>query len=527
MGFVERFRQWIERQVQIEQDNLSRGKRFLQKQLRLHVFVGREIFSGEYLVRAAALVFATLLAIVPVATVSFSFFRAFGGLSKGGETEQVAQKLGDYIFGSPPTARAHISPSSAAPPADKPGEKAPPDPKGGEDAKPGEGKPTPGENPPGGKTTAEAPSAEKTRAGLDEEDKKKLERMFSYLWAERVREMVLQLVDKASGQTNVVSILLLVLSAVLLFNTIETTVNRIWRVERQRSFWVKFPAFFTILILGPVLIGVSIWFASQFRAADYVTALPNIFQHAVLWLAAGFPTTVAFFIGYSLLPYTRVRFWPAVTGAVFATVAWEVGKWGFGAYVQRAVSYSRIYGPLAAFPIFLLWLYMTWIIVLLGAGLSYITQNLSRLAELERQKRHPTPVSDRLALSMMLTIGRRFVLGQEPLDLSALAEALASRVEQVDETTRALASGGLLTRLETAGETRVLPGRSLDKVTVGDVLEITSLSNEGLCRVPDERQRAELEFLFEALEAQREEVAGQILLRDLVDRTLADREPAG
>ena len=492
MELLKRARTWLEHQLRAEQEKLSSWKRLLLRQLRLNVFVVREIFTGEYLVRAGALVFATMLAIVPVATVSFTFFRAFGGLRSSGQQEHVAEKLGQYIFGKAPQV---VDTSDGA-----------------------------GQRPDRG-TAGDA--ADKGAAPQAEQEKEKLDRMFSHLWTQRVRDMVFSLVDKASGQTNVLSALLLILSAVLLFNTVETAFNRIWRIDRRRSFWVKFPAFFTILILGPLLIGASLWLTARMDPARYVTALPQWLQLSLLRIVAISPTALAFFIGYSLLPYTRVRIIPAATAAVVTAIVWEIGKWGFGIYVQRAVSYSRIYGPLAAFPIFLLWLYMTWIIVLFGAGLAYVSQNIGRLTELERQKALPNPISERLALSIMLTVARRFVLGRPPMSVQEMSEALASRFEQVDQTARELTNHGLLARMEANGGARLAPGRALDMISVADVIDTAAQANQALCRPPDERQRNEMQLLFEAINVHRDEIARDIPLRELVNRTLSHEEKEG
>jgi len=496
MSLTEKVRQWIERQLLREQQQLSRSKRILINQLRLYVYVIREILSGEYLVRASALVYATMLAIVPVATVGFTFYRAFGGLQSSGVQTAVSERIAAYFFSdeeatAPPPARAPEPEPAQELHTDTPPEEsgAPP-----ESAAP----PRPG-------TAAAPPAARSPR------------------WSRGVLEQLSKLVDQASSaQTNVLSVALLVLSAVLLFNTIETTFNRIWRVERRRSFWVKFPAFFTTLILGPLLIGLSIGLTSFVGFA-----VPILGQRVLARCSAIVTTTVALFIGYSLLPYTRVRWRPALTGALVAAVVWEVAKAAFALYIQTTVSYSAIYGPLAAFPIFLLWLYMSWIIVLFGAGLSYVTQNINRLAESHRAQRRRAPLDSRLALAILSAVSRSYIQGVRPPSVDRLADTLGAEPADIATATAEMTERGLLLPVAAADGRPFVPARPPDRIRVLDVIEQARQSSAALCDIRDTALRAVIDAVFQEISASSRQAAS-LTLAEVNDRiaALEPRTPA-
>jgi membrane protein len=482
MRLYEQAKRWVERCLEREQAGMSRWNRLLLDQLRLYVYVAREILSGAYITRAGALVFATILAIVPLGTVSFALFRAFGGLGTGQFDQIVEENITRHLLGPLAAARSE---TKAAPQATA--ERATPT-------------PAPSEAAPG-----RAPTPEERR------------RVMADL-AGKVSGTIRELISHASGaRMSAFSVFMLIVSAVLLFDTIESAFNRIWHVERERSFAVKFPAFFTTVILGPLLVGLSIYFTREFNPVAHVS-LPHFTLRVLARLSSVITTGLAFLIGYRLLPNTHVRWRPAMLGALVAAVGWEVAKWGFGLYLQNTI-YTALYGSLAAFPIFLLWMYVTWIIVLFGAGIAYTSQNLTVLTETERRGRRVAPVSDRLALAVMAVVGRRFMAGEGSTALEHLIEALDASGNEIQRTSTELADAGLLEAL-TTGENALhyVPRRPLDSISVSDVMAATRRANSVMCRLHDPDDRRALDETFARLDLGSDQAAGGMSLADLARR---------
>ncbi len=164
----------------------------------------------------------------------------------------------------------------------------------------------------------------------------------------------------------------LIVVALLMMANIDQALNTIWRVQRKRSALSKFIVYWSILSLSPMLIGVSMVVTS------YLVSIP-IFSGAaetigikerLLGIAPILASVVAFTLLYAVVPNRRVPFRHALAGGIFAAVLFELAKRGFAFYLTHFPSYEAIYGALAAIPIFLIWLYLSWAVTLLGAEFS-------------------------------------------------------------------------------------------------------------------------------------------------------------
>jgi membrane protein len=160
----------------------------------------------------------------------------------------------------------------------------------------------------------------------------------------------------------------LVVTSVAMMGTIERVFNRIWRVKAERSWARRILVYWAILTLGPVLVGVSLSMSTHVYMAtsDLVGAVPVLgaIVYTVLSLAV---TTAAFTLMYVVVPNRLVDWRDALWGGLMAAVFFELAKRGFAIFITQFPTYSRIYGTLAALPLFLLWIYLSWLITLFGA----------------------------------------------------------------------------------------------------------------------------------------------------------------
>lgn len=160
----------------------------------------------------------------------------------------------------------------------------------------------------------------------------------------------------------------LVLTSVAMMGTIERVFNRIWRVKAERSWARRIVVYWAILTLGPVLVGVSLSMSTHVYMAtsDLVGAVPVLgaIVYTVLSLMV---TTAAYTLMYVVVPNRLVDWRDALWGGMMAALFFEVAKRGFAIFITQFPTYSRIYGTLAALPLFLLWIYLSWMITLIGA----------------------------------------------------------------------------------------------------------------------------------------------------------------
>ncbi|MBW7849429.1 MAG: YihY family inner membrane protein [Rhodospirillales bacterium] len=183
-----------------------------------------------------------------------------------------------------------------------------------------------------------------------------------------VQEQVAGFVEKA-GELTAAGIIGLSVTAVMLLVTIETSLNVIFRVERERSLMSRLLVYWTSLTLGPLLIGASFSLTGYFASVGKWVADEGLSPI----LARGVPTLlimVAFGLLYFAVPNRRVRPLDAAIGGVVAGLVFTAVRAGFGFYVANARTYQTVYGAIAAIPIFLVWMYVSWAVILLGAELA-------------------------------------------------------------------------------------------------------------------------------------------------------------
>lgn len=179
------------------------------------------------------------------------------------------------------------------------------------------------------------------------------------------------------GRMTTVGVLFLVVVALMLIHNIDKTLNKIWRVHKRPRLMISLSIYWMILTLGPIMLGASIaltsYLASLTHLADnYTPGLSSL----LLRLAPYAVSLLGFFMLYQLVPNTKVRYSHALWGALFSSVLFEMLKKAFALYIHHFPSYQAIYGALALVPILFVWVYLSWLVVLLGAELTALLQEL-------------------------------------------------------------------------------------------------------------------------------------------------------
>ena len=196
-----------------------------------------------------------------------------------------------------------------------------------------------------------------------------------------VEQYMTEFVSNASGM-GAASIITLLIVAILLISNIDKTFNHLWKTRVERPLIYTIAVYWMVISLGPLLIGLSIAVSSYLAglatfADDYTPGLGTAFLKLVPWAA----TIGAFLIIYMIVPNRPVRAKYAFFGALIAAVLFEITKKGFAFYVTSFPSYQVIYGALAVIPILFVWVYLSWIMVLLGAVFTYSVTMTCEAAE--------------------------------------------------------------------------------------------------------------------------------------------------
>ena len=265
--------------------------------------------------------------------------------------------------------------------------------------------------------------------------------------------------------------------AFFLFVSVERAFNIIWNSHRRRPLAQKIGAFLLIMSIGPLALSLS------FGLSTYAAIRLEQFHddpHFLLRLAPFLLAFAAFTAMNHWLPTTRVQALASALAGAFTAVAFELAKYGFNVYVTELVlvPYNQVYGALGLFPLFLIWLYVIWIIILFGAELAYTSQNLATLVRVARAaERGPGRAGEHvfrptIGLELYAPIARAFKSGEGRLtdrDLVALTGYPETVVRSAIEE---LARGGSLEIVDDEeGERRLLPAKQLEDIELWPMLD--------------------------------------------------------
>jgi membrane protein len=196
---------------------------------------------------------------------------------------------------------------------------------------------------------------------------------------ETIAEQVQSFTENA-GRLTAIGIAFFVVTAVMLMLTIDEALNRIFRVQRRRPLLQQVLIYWAVITLGPVLIGTSLSMTSFAVGASLGMLNLDLLADAVLRVLPFIFTCAALTLLYAVVPYRYVEIRHALVSGILAGIFFEVAKRAFAEYLTRFPTYTLIYGAFATIPIFLVWLYLSWVVVLAGATLTAVLPAY-RLAE--------------------------------------------------------------------------------------------------------------------------------------------------
>lgn len=282
--------------------------------------------------------------------------------------------------------------------------------------------------------------------------------------------------DRARG-IGVAGFVGMLLAALLFYAALETSLDSLWSNGGVRSPWRTFSTFCTIMILAPILIGVSLAISglgasesliSKFfgNQSAFVLFLDSV-SGAVLVFVPMLVNVLLLMLMYMLVPQVKVSPRAALFGAVAASLLFEALKAGFFRFVFASSLRAQLVAAAGSVPIFLLWVYFSWCVVLLGNQIAYVTQNFRRLA-LERYY-HPgkMPIDGRVLVALLLLVHGRFDAGNGPTTAQQVEQALGLRASEAEDAVSRLMERGLL--MEVAAN-RVAPARPAAQIGVEEVL---------------------------------------------------------
>jgi len=326
------------------------------------------------------------------------------------------------------------------------------------------------------------------------------------------------------GVLGSVGLAFLLYAVVTMIQKLENAFNFAWHVERPRSLMRRISEYLSLMVIGPVFLVVVFSLFGAVATHDSMRWLTQSEFWGAIVRGLGmlgpylFVTGVFTFL-YVFVPNTRVRLRPALAGGLTAGVLWAASGAVFTKIVAASTQMVAIYAGFAIFLAALIWIYLSWLILLIGAQLSFYVQNPRYLRVGQTPVRLTSALRERLAFTIMLMIARRFLAGEAPWRQRALAEDLEIPGSALAIVVDSLEKAGLVALNE---DEDILPARDLEGIALQDVLQA----------VRDERQyetwllwRARTEpaadAIADTLEAAVRERIGNMTLRELASRETA------
>jgi membrane protein len=391
--FINSLRQFLLKDIwRLDFSKLSWIKVFLLRQLRILFLVISRFVKDRLPVRASALVYATLLSIVPMLAVMFSLLKGFGYHS---ELEPFLKRILEPL-----------------------GDKA----------------------------------------------------------VQMIVPTIVNFVANASvAALGAFGFVFFLLSSISIINNMERAFNDVWRVKRTRSIHRRIGDYLSVLILGPVLVFGILAITASFQNYTLVRRIGEIpFVEILANRSAPFIASwVVFCFLYVFIPNTKVRFLSAIYGALIAGTLWQAMNYVFANFIVTAYqsgAKAALYASFAVFPLFLLWLFYSWIVVLLGAELAYVHQNLNKVVWEEHRKPMSWRMEESLALKIMLIVSQKFCQGEKGPSKTDLADHLNVPEHTVDRILSTLVD------LELVNDTgrkdiRYTPAKCLEGLSLSEIIE--------------------------------------------------------
>lgn len=241
-----------------------------------------------------------------------------------------------------------------------------------------------------------------------------------------------------------VGVLTLIYAALSMLIEIERAFNNVYRAQVGKSWGKRVIQYWSIITLVPILLFSAFYASEQFRGlgvrlteAESGTFLSFFapFVGSVVSIAI---TSLLLLLAYTIIPNTRVHLKTGIVGALVAAILWEVAKWGFRLYLSYSVTYAKLYGSMALLPLFMLWIYLTWFIILFGLQVAYGLQHIELARRIDEEDADDRLTDPAAVFGVLAVIAERFARGKTASvsritgELSLSAEAVGTMLDKLN-----------------------------------------------------------------------------------------------
>jgi membrane protein len=307
-------------------------------------------------------------------------------------------------------------------------------------------------------------------------------------------------------------ILFLLWTVIKLLSQIEHSLNDIWEVKSPRTYGRKFSDYLSIMLISPILFilssSVTVFITTQISVITQKVALIGMFSPVIFFMVKLIPyglIWILFIFIYMLMPNTKVNFSSGLIAGIIAGTIYQIAQWAYITFQVGMARYNAIYGSFAALPLFLIWIQLSWLIVLFGAEISFAYQYVDTY-DFEPDRRHISPAFKKLlSLQVSRLIIATFSKANPPLSAINISKTLQIPIRMVQQILEELVEAGILsdTQVKKNKEMCYQPARDINAITINTVIE--ALEQKGVDNIPI-AQTVELRHLSESLKTLNEDI---------------------
>ncbi len=323
------------------------------------------------------------------------------------------------------------------------------------------------------------------------------------------------------GVLGSIGLALLIYTVVSLMQKAEESFNYIWHVSRLRGFARRFSGYMSVLVIGPVLVFAALGIGSGFMGTAPVRQLLAMEPLGGAAYAASKTIPFIMVIGvftliYLFGPNTKVRIGAALVGGAVAGALWQGAGWMFAQFAAKSTQYGAIYSSFAILLLFLIWLYINWLVLLLGASIAFYHQHPEYLLLRSGEPRLSNRMRERVALIAMYLIGKAYRDGAPPWTFTALTQRLGVPMHALEIVLSAMQQRGLLTQTSD-DPPAYLPARDLEAISLPELLGTVRAAGEEPYLNPDTLLASkEIEPILRQIDQAAGECVRHLTLKDLV-----------
>ena len=325
------------------------------------------------------------------------------------------------------------------------------------------------------------------------------------------------------GVLGSVGFALLIYTVISLMQKIESAFNYVWRIDHLRSLSQRFSNYLSVILIGPVLIFSAVGFTATVLNMEVAQRLAAIEPFGTLMLYGSklvpyVLVCLAFTLIYIFIPNTRVRFTAALVGGVIAGVLWKITGWGFAAFIASSSKYAAIYSSFAILILLLIWMYLSWLILLVGSQIAFFVQYPKYMARSRVKFILSNRLREMMALQIMYLVGYNHNHGLPPWNLDQFVEFLGLPGEPVHRMIKVLVDAGYMIEIINDDAPVYLPLHAIETMRLADMISaIRRASESRILSISQLVSVAAVDAVMDQIDTASKAALGDRTVKDLVE----------